>query len=319
MVAISIMIEGQQGLTWPRWKRLVAEVEALGFAGLFRSDHFTGPNPPDEDALETIISLGYLADRSERLHFGTLVAPVSFRDPIILARQALAIDDLSGGRLILGLGAGWQAREHEMFGYPLGDIKTRFARFTEALEIITRLLRDDARVTFDGRFYRLKDATFLPRPARPGGPRIMIGGSGPQRTMPLTARYADWWNGVALDRATFRKRSGLLDRLLREHGRAPDDVRRTVMRTVYFGTDMAAVERRVAGKLRADLADKPFEQAVETLLAEERALIGTPTMLIEQIRADSAAGIEELMLQWFDLDDIAGLCAFATSVLPHVG
>jgi alkanesulfonate monooxygenase SsuD/methylene tetrahydromethanopterin reductase-like flavin-dependent oxidoreductase (luciferase family) len=304
MVAISIMIEGQQGLNWPRWKRLVAEVEALGFAGLFRSDHFTGPNAPDEDALETVTSLGYLADRSERLHFGTLVAPVSFRDPIILARQALAIDDLSEGRL--------------MFGYALGDIKTRFARFEEALEIVTRLLRDDARVTFDGRFYQLKDATFLPRPARPGGPRIMIGGSGPQRTMPLTARYADWWNGVGLDRAAFRERSGLLDRLLREHGRAPGDVRRTIMRTVHFGADLAAVERRVAGKLRADLADKPFEQALETLIGEERSLIGTPDMLIEQIRADGAAGAEELMLQWFDLDDIEGLRAFATSVLPHV-
>ena len=319
MVAISIMIEGQQGLNWPRWQRLVAEVEALGFAGLFRSDHFTGPNPPDEDALEPLISLGYLADRSERIHFGTLVAPVSFRDPIMLARQALAIDDLSGGRLILGLGAGWQAREHEMFGYALGDIKTRFARFEEALEIVTRLLRDDARVTFDGRFYQLKDATFLPRPARPGGPRILIGGSGPRRTLPLVARYADWWNGVGLDRAAFRERSGLLDRLLREGGRAPGDVRRTMMRTVHFGADLAAVERRVAGKLRADLADKPFEEALETLIGEERALIGTPAMLIEQIRADGANGVEELMLQWFDLDDIDGLRAFATRVLPHVG
>src|SRR5262245_9536331 len=117
MVAIAIMIEGQMGLNWPRWKRLVAEVEALGFAGLFRSDHFTNPRPPDQDALEPLISLAYLADRSERLLFGPLVSPVSFRDPVMLARQALAIDDLSGGRLVLGIGAGWQEREHTNFGY----------------------------------------------------------------------------------------------------------------------------------------------------------------------------------------------------------
>src|SRR5919205_660921 len=99
MVAISIMIEGQDGLTWPRWKRLVAEVEDLGFAGLFRSDHFTNAQPPDKDSLEMVVSLAYLADRTRRIHFGPLVAPFSFRNPALLARQAVALDDLSGGRM----------------------------------------------------------------------------------------------------------------------------------------------------------------------------------------------------------------------------
>src|SRR5258708_26587237 len=101
MVAISIMIEGQNGLTWPRWKRIVKEVEELGFAGLFRSDHFTNASPPDKDSLEMIVSLTYLADHSQRLHFGPLVAPVSFRDPRMLARQAASLDDLSGGLVSL--------------------------------------------------------------------------------------------------------------------------------------------------------------------------------------------------------------------------
>ena len=318
MVAISIMIEGQMGLTWPRWKRLCAEVESLGFAGLFRSDHFTGPNPPDEDALETIISLAYLADRTERIHFGPLVAPVSFRDPIILARQALAIDDLSGGRMLLGLGAGWQAREHEMFGYTLGDIKTRFARLEEALEIVSRLLRGDEPVTFDGQFYQLREATLLPRPARPGGPRILIGGSGPKRTMPLVARYADWWNGVALSRELFRERSALLDDLLHQAGRQPGDVRRTMMRGAFFGEDLVAVEGKLRGRLRPELAEKPFPEALATMVGEERAIVGTPEMVIEQIRRDGEAGVAELMLQWFDLDDLAGLRALARRVLPHL-
>src|SRR3954454_10005612 len=150
MVQIAIMIEGQMGLTWPRWQRLAAAVEEGGFAGLFRSDHFTNGRPPDDDAPEMTISLAYLSQQTRRIHFGPLVAPVSFRDPIQLVRQATALDDLSGGRMILGLGAGWQEREHAMFGYDLGDKKTRMDRLAEALEVVTRLLHSDAPVSYEG-------------------------------------------------------------------------------------------------------------------------------------------------------------------------
>src|SRR2546427_8186641 len=120
MVAISIMIEGQNGLSWPLWKRLVSEVEDLGFAGMFRSDHFTNARPPDKDSLEMIVSLTYLADHTQRIHFGPLVAPLSFRDPTLLARQAAALDDLSGGRTILGLRGGWPDRRQRPFCARLG-------------------------------------------------------------------------------------------------------------------------------------------------------------------------------------------------------
>src|SRR5215469_6643615 len=152
MIAISIQIEGQNGLTWPHWKQLVREVEDLGFAGLFRSDHFTNARPPDKDSLEMVVSLTYLADYTQRIHFGPLVAPLSFRDPTLLARQAAALDDLSGGRMVLGLGAGWNEREHTLFGHDLGDVATRMARFEEGLEVITRLLHSDEPVTFAGHF-----------------------------------------------------------------------------------------------------------------------------------------------------------------------
>jgi alkanesulfonate monooxygenase SsuD/methylene tetrahydromethanopterin reductase-like flavin-dependent oxidoreductase (luciferase family) len=131
---ISLMIEGQMGLTWPRWQRIIAEAEDLGFAGVFRSDHFINPNPPDSESLEMIVSLTYLASHTTRVHFGPLVAPLSFRNPMLLARQAAALDDLSGGRMILGLGAGWQEREHEAFGFELGDVPTRIRRLSEGLE-----------------------------------------------------------------------------------------------------------------------------------------------------------------------------------------
>ncbi|HEX5504218.1 MAG TPA: TIGR03560 family F420-dependent LLM class oxidoreductase [Thermomicrobiales bacterium] len=318
MVAVSIMIEGQMGLTWPRWRRLCAEVEALGFAGLFRSDHFTNGAPPDQEALEPIVSLAYLADHSERLHFGPLVAPVSFRDPVMLARQASALDDLSGGRFVLGLGAGWQAREHATFGYDLGDLPTRFARLEEALSVVSRLLRDDAPVSHDGRFYQLREARLLPRPARAGGPPLLIGGSGPRRTLPLVARYADWWNATGLTADDFRERSAHLDGLLRAAGREPGAVRRTMMRAVHFGRDTGEVERRLRGRLRPELAAQPFPEALATLQREGRALVGTADQIVEQVGRDAAAGVAELMLQWFDFDDLAGLRAFANGVLPRV-
>ncbi len=316
MVALSIMIEGQMGLTWPHWKRIVSEVEDLGFAGLFRSDHFTNARPPDKDSLEMVVSLTYLADHTQRIHFGPLVAPISFRDPPMLARQAAALDDLSGGRMILGVGAGWQDREHHLFGYNLGDVPTRMARLEEGLEVITRLLRSDEPVTYEGRFFHLRGALLLPRPQRPGGPRILIGGTGPKRTLPLVARYADFWNAAFISPGAFRERSATLDALLRASGRKPADVRRSVMLSLFFGRDMSELDRRLSWRHDdAEYAGKPLDAVIEALSGGGHAIVGTPDMIIEQINAYEKAGVEELMLQWFDLDDIDGLRAFARSVL----
>jgi F420-dependent oxidoreductase-like protein len=319
MVAVSIMIEGQMGVTWPHWKRLVAEVEELGFAGMFRSDHFTNARPPDRDSLEMIVSLTYLADHTRRIHFGPLVAPASFRNPVFLARQAAALDDLSGGRMILGLGAGWQAREHTLFGFDLANESTRMRRFQEALEVITRLLRNAGPVSYTGNFYQLREATLLPRPQRAGGPPILIGGGGPKRSLPLVARYADIWNAAFLDPETFRERSALLDRLLLEAGRRPIDVRRTLMKGVFFGRDNAELERRLRSFMeRPEYAGKSVDEVVHILSTQQHEIVGAPEMVIQQIAAYADAGVEELMLQWFDIDDIDGLRAFARSVLPHV-
>lgn len=319
MVDISLMIEGQNGLTWPCWKQLVADAESLGFAGLFRSDHFTNARPPDKDSLEMIVSLTYLADHSQRLHFGPLVAPVSFRHPTLLARQAAALDDLSGGRMILGVGAGWQEREHSLFGHDLGDIPTRMQRLEEALEVITRLLRSDEPVSYSGRFFQLDGATLLPRPQQPGGPTLLIGGNGIKRTLPLAARYATIWNAIGLTPDAFRARSAQLDTLLQAAGRQPADVRRTLMLTLLFARDEAELDRRMPWRRNdPELASLPFEQAVAQIASSGRALVGDAEHIRAQIATYAQAGVDELMLQWLDLDDLAGLRTFATSVLPHL-
>ena len=314
MVELSISVEGWFGLTWPDWKRLVRTVEDQGFAGLYLSDHPVMIAPPDYPSLEAIVALTYLADHTERVRFGPMVSPLSIRDPVMLTRQAAALDDLSGGRMVLGVGTGWAEREHTMFGYDLGDMPTRFARFEEGLEVIARLLRSEAPVSFDGRFFRLQEA-IIPHPRRPGGPPIMIGGSGPKRTLPLVARFADVWNAQVVGPDQVRERSALLDGLLEAAGRQPGDVRRTQNVPVVCGRTPAELEARLLGYRRYP----PWrELSVEELVEELRAwaLVGTPEEMAAQMRAFEAAGLSEISLQWAATDDIEGLEVLASEVMP---
>jgi len=321
MVDISIQVEGQDGLTWSGWKRWVTEVEALGFAGLFRSDHFTNARPPDKDSLETIVSLTYLADHTQRIHFGPLVSPLSFRDPMLFVRQAAALDDLSNGRMILGVGAGWQEREHTLFGLDLGDIPTRMMRLEEGLEVMTRLLHSDEPVTYEGQIYQLRGATLLPRPQRPGGPRVMIGGNGVKRTLPLVVRYGDIWNAAFLAPDAFRERSTHLDMLLHDAGREPNSVKRTVMSPLFFGRDMDELDQRLQWRhKRPDLADKSLDEAIDTL-SRNGVIVGTPDRIISQIHTFAEAGVEEIMLMQYGNPDesvIEVLQILAERVLPQV-
>lgn len=315
---LSITIEGMFGLTWPRWEALTQAIEHLGFAGCYRSDHFTLGNPPDADALEMIVSLTHLASHSKRVMMGPLVSPTSFRDPIMLARQAMAIDDLSGGRMILGVGAGWMAREHEMFGYTLGDLKTRMDRLEEGLEVITRLIRSPEPVSFAGRFYTLREAQLLPRPARPTP--IMIGGKGPARTMPMVAKYADIWSFASAPLALFSERLALLDDLLARNGRRPSDVKRTVMLHAHVWRDGRDRARRLAlargaFSTLAGLSDDDTETHLRDKMG---AIVGEPDALIGRLRDYAAAGAQEVMLQWVTLGDTEGLETLAESVMPFV-
>ncbi len=317
MVAISISVEGMFGLTWPTWKQLVAHIEHLGFAGLYRSDHFTVPGPAFPDALELIVSLTYAAEHTHQIPLGSLVAPLSVRDPIMLARQAAALDDLSGGRMILGVGAGWMEREHTMFGYPLGDVPTRLARLADGLEVISRLLRSEQPVTYAGPFYHLQEAELRPRSQRSGGPALLVGGAGPRRTLPLVARYADIWSAQHLTPEGVRERSARLDALLREEGRSPTAVKRTLAAPVICGRSGTELEERVRGIARL-LPPMPLAALLDVLRTQFSGIVGTPEEVAAQIRAYGAAGIEELMVNWFTMDDSAGLQVLAEEVLPRV-
>jgi len=320
MLKISISVEGWQGLTWPRWKRLITEVEHIGLAGLFLSDHFNTSGTPNANSLELVVALAYLADHTESIHFGSMVSPLSFRDPVFLARQAAAINDLSEGRMILGLGAGWNEFEHTMFGYELGDVPTRMERLDEGLAVITGLLRHNEPFSYAGRFYHLRDAV-LAGPRRAGSPLIMVGGSGPKRTLPLVARYADIWNAQLVSPDEFRQRSDLLDRLLGEVGRQPDEVKRTITLPLFCGrTEVELAQRgHWLRSLNPQWVDVPIETIFASLRPNFKSLItGSPEEVIQQIRNYAQAGVTELVIQWGDMDDIEGLILLSEQVLPHL-
>lgn len=301
---VAIMIEGQNGLTWPRWQRLVQAVEEFGFGGLFRSDHFTNANPPDKDSLELWVSLTWLAANTSRLEFGPLVTPFSFRHPALTARMATAVDDLSQGRLTLGLGAGWQEREHQMFGFDLSNRSNRFDRFEEGLEAITGLLHSDSPVTFEGQYFQLHEAVLLPRPQRPSGPRILIGGTGLKRTLPLAARFADEWNATFLPSADFARLNAHLDDLLAREGRSPESVTRSMMTGCVFAKDDVGLQKKLdaRGRSKAELRQRGM-------------IVGSRSEVKGQLDELSRSGVQKVMLQWLDLDDLDGLEALAKLIL----
>lgn len=304
MLEVAIMIEGQNGLTWDRWQKIVQMVEDVGFVGLFRSDHFTNGDPPDIESLDLWPSLTWLAASTERIEFGPLVTPFSFRHPVHTARMASAVDDLSRGRLVLGLGAGWNEREHFLFGFDLLEPDARFDRFNEGMQVVTRLLQSDEPVTFDGQYYQLRGATLLPRPQRPGGPRILVGGNGVKRTLSYVVRYANEWNCTSQVPEDFARLNSRLDEMLREAGKDPASVRRSMMTGCVFGKDESALQQKLVARGR-----------IAEQLQRRGTIVGNPGQVREQLSQLEEAGLQRVMLQWLDLDDLEGLEGLAKSIL----
>lgn len=305
MVRLGLMIEGQNGLTWERWERVLRAAEELGFDSVFRSDHFTNPNPPDKASLDLWASLTYAASHTERIEFGPLVTPVTFRLPPITAKAGAAVDDLSHGRLVLGIGAGWQEREHHEFGIPFPPTPVRFDMLHDYLQVVTLLLGSNEPVSYDGKYFQLHDAILLPRPRRPGGPPILVGGVGEKRTLPLAARYADEWNGMFVPPQRYRTLNDRLTTLIREAGRDPHLVKRSLMTGTVFARNQQDLERQMG-----------LRNTTAQALSERGLIVGTPDMWIARIREYAEAGAERVMLQWLDLDDINGISTMAREVLP---
>ena len=266
---------------WTVIRDLARHAEATGWDGVWFADHFL-PNAPDvgQPVLECWTVLAGLAASVPRIRLGSLVSGNTYRHPAVLANIATAVDHISEGRVVLGLGAGWQENEHLVYGIPYYDTRERLARLDEACQVIRALLEND-RANFDGRFYQLHDAPLEPKPVQSRLP-LLIGGGGEKVTLRIAARYADEWN-VWGTPETLRHKIAVLERHCADLGRDPTQIRRSAQALVFMSDDHDwLASRRAAG------IDRP-------------AVIGTPLEVRAVLEEYAAAGVDEFIVPDFNL------------------
>jgi F420-dependent oxidoreductase-like protein len=310
---VCLMIEGQEGVTWDDWVRLARLAEELGFEGLFRSDHYTAIIRPDAAAHDAWATLAGLAALTERIRLGTLVSPATFRHPSVLARMAVTVDHVSGGRVDVGMGSGWYEREHLAHGFPFLDGKRRFALFAEQVEVVVRSWSEE-RFDHDGAAYTLREQQALPRPVQVPHPPLVLGGTVKPRFAALAARYANEVNTLGAPNDELRERKATLDRACVDLGRDPASLGYSVMTSCFVGETEEDVRDRVARFLsvRGDGSD-PADLIAER---RERWLVGTVDQVATRIGELSELGVTRVFLQHLNHADDEMLALVAERLLP---
>ncbi len=319
MVRLGVMIEAQEGLTWQRWDRLIDTAIQNNFDSLWRSDHlFSVMGISDRDQLSLWPSLTLVAARDSNLEFGALVSPTTFRHPVMLAKDATALDNLSNGRFWLGVGAGWNEQEHRAFGFPLPPLKERMDRLEESIEVI-KLLWSGRPVTYGGDQFRLDEAQMRPVPTRPGGVPLMIGGSGEKRTLRMVARFANEWNTTASSLDVYRHKVDVLEQHCQDIGRDSSQIARSMMVGHIIGADEAELKERASRiqRIIPSTQNMPVEEVISTM-RERGWLVGTPDEIVDAIQARAKLGVSRIMLQTHDQEDMSALELFAKAVMPNV-
>jgi F420-dependent oxidoreductase-like protein len=307
---LRIFTEPQQGATYAALRAVALAAEELGFDAFFRSDHFLkmGPASGKPGPTDSWATLAALAAQTSRIRLGTLVTSATFRLPGPLAIAVAQVDEMSGGRVELGLGAGWFEAEHKAYGVPFPPMGERFDRLEEQLAIITGLWEtaDGSTFSYGGRYYQVTDSPALPKPVQQPRPPVIIGGSGRRRTPALAARYADEFNTNFVTPQRSAEIFGWVREACEVAGRAPESLRLSSAQTVCCGKDEAEVARRAA--------------AIGRDPAELRAsgLAGTPSEIVARIGDFAAVGVSTVYLQVLDLSDLDHLELLASEVLPQV-
>jgi len=313
---LGVMIESQEGVGWNEWRNIVQWTEELGFESLWRSDHFFSFFGPSRtvDSLDTLVAHTYTAAMTRRIRFGPLVLSMTFRNPAILARVAAAIDQLSGGRFILGIGAGWNQIEHDAYGIRLPPVKERLDNLEESVQVIKALFENES-ASFNGKRYQLKDAPMSPKPAQKPM-SILIGGAGEKRTLRIVARYATEWNTAGGPVDVYRHKVQVLEQHCEAEKRDPKTIDRSLMCSYVTGATQADIDRQVD----AMMARMPpqFRPPAGAPRRPFGALVGTPPELVEQIQAWEAEGVSRIMLQYQQPPSRETLAFVAKEILPKV-
>jgi alkanesulfonate monooxygenase SsuD/methylene tetrahydromethanopterin reductase-like flavin-dependent oxidoreductase (luciferase family) len=308
-VRLALMIEGQEGVTWNDWVALADACEEHGVEALFRSDHYISGSDESRPVLDAWATIAGLAARTTKLELGTLVSPATFRRPALLARNAATADEISGGRVTLGMGAGWMEREHEAYGFDFPATRERVARFAEQLEIVHGLLHDD-RVDFGGAYYHLQDAPGLQRPDL----TLLVGGSAKPGTTGPAVRFADEYNCVFGTFDDARERKQRLDEACERGGRDPGSLRYSLMAPIVDGRDDRQVQQS------AQRIGERFGRDPKTVLERyaNAGPVGTVEQCIERLREIEALGFERVMLQHLAHQDLDTVALIGRELAPAV-
>ena len=305
-----IFTEPQQGATYDDLLKVARTAEDAGYDAFFRSDHYLVMGdgdglPGPTDAWTTLSGLGR---ETSRIRLGTLVTSATFRLPGVLAIQVAQADQMSGGRVELGLGAGWYEEEHRAYGIPFPPVKERFDRLEEQLEIITGLWTTPvgSRYSFHGEHYQLEDSPALPKPVQSPRPPVLIGGGGPRRTPALAGKFADEFNMPFASIEDTEKQFARVREAVVAAGRQPDELTWSNALVVCVGRDEAEVRRRAAtiGRDADDL--------------RENGLAGTPDEVVDKLGRYAEVGMERVYLQVLDLADLDHLELVAAEVMPRL-
>jgi len=281
---LALMIEGQEGVTWQDWCALADACEEHGAETLFRSDHYISQGDEAHNvAHDAWTTIAALAARTSKLRFGTLVSPATFRTPGLLANAAATADHVSGGRIELGMGAGWMEREHRAYGFPFPEVRTRVEMLAEQVEIVHRLWTEE-RVDFRGRHYTLEDAPAQPKPVQQPRPPLLVGGGGGRGTVEPALRFADEYNTPFV---------------------SPEDA--AAIRAKVPGLRFSVMTGFLVGETRDDALDRartlfarrPRETTFDEWLPRVEAvgLVGSVEEVTERLRAYERAGCDRIMLQ----------------------